>query len=319
MLMADEWFKDIPQQFLGKKNIDVLIKAFVRQLQELKQVFDDMNTKLDLDVATGQNLDYVGTIIPLSRKEAGLLVGINLAISDELYRSLMKFKVLSNSSECTYADLMNGMNYVFGTDRLHYREDERYPATIFFDVDRMPVDDVDIEFHRWLCIKPAGVRLLVNKNLSDSFSVKVTELIHSITFHSGWYPRANMPYLLYQGKARYDGVYKYSGYMTDKQIDLYPTGINIVSGSTPLTFFAGKLAVVDRLINETKYVEKAKAYSNTVGEPAYGMSLKSGSVIRASPKYVTVLTTYRHISRYNGTHRYDGQIKYDAKIIKEDL
>ena len=70
MQILNEWMKDIPQQFLGKHNIEVLIKAFARQLQEVQQIFDDMKTKLDLDTATGQNLDYVGTIIPLSRKEA---------------------------------------------------------------------------------------------------------------------------------------------------------------------------------------------------------------------------------------------------------
>ena len=57
MQIVDSWFDDIPQQFLGKKNIEVLIRIFARQLQELQQVFDDLDTKLDLDAATGQNLD----------------------------------------------------------------------------------------------------------------------------------------------------------------------------------------------------------------------------------------------------------------------
>ena len=59
-----DWLRDMPIQFIGKKNIEVLIKAFARQMQELDVVFEELNTKTDLDTATGQNLDYVGTIIP---------------------------------------------------------------------------------------------------------------------------------------------------------------------------------------------------------------------------------------------------------------
>ena len=73
MQIADRWLMDMPQQFLGKHNIEVLVKAFARQLQELQVVFDDLNTELDLETAAGKNLDYVGTILPLSRKEAGEL------------------------------------------------------------------------------------------------------------------------------------------------------------------------------------------------------------------------------------------------------
>ena len=112
MLIIDEWMRDMPQQFLGKKNIEVLVAAFSRQLQEIRQVFDDMNTKVDLDTAVGQNLDYVGTIIPLSRKEAGELAGINdtdPVISDERYRQFLRYKLLVNTNECTYYDLMEGL------------------------------------------------------------------------------------------------------------------------------------------------------------------------------------------------------------------
>lgn len=71
MKIVDNWLNDLPQQFLEKKNIEALIRAFSKQLQELQQVFDDLENLTDLDTATGQNLDMVGTIIPLSRKEAG--------------------------------------------------------------------------------------------------------------------------------------------------------------------------------------------------------------------------------------------------------
>ena len=68
MKIVDNWLNDLPQQFLEKKNIEALIRAFSKQLQELQQVFDDLENLTDLDTATGQNLDMVGTIIPLRKK-----------------------------------------------------------------------------------------------------------------------------------------------------------------------------------------------------------------------------------------------------------
>lgn len=56
-IVIDEWMNDIPSQFQGKKNIEILINAFARQLQEVQQMFADLYEKTDLDVATGQNLD----------------------------------------------------------------------------------------------------------------------------------------------------------------------------------------------------------------------------------------------------------------------
>ncbi|MBR1497760.1 MAG: DUF2612 domain-containing protein [Oscillospiraceae bacterium] len=105
MQILDTWFRDIPQEFLGKKNIEGLIEAFAKQLQEIESVFTDLEEKTDLDTATGQNLDYVGTIIPLTRKEAGILAGTynpEYVISDERYRRFLKYQLMVNTSECNY-------------------------------------------------------------------------------------------------------------------------------------------------------------------------------------------------------------------------
>lgn len=40
--VIDEWMNDIPSQFQGKKNIEILINAFARQLQEVQQMFADL-------------------------------------------------------------------------------------------------------------------------------------------------------------------------------------------------------------------------------------------------------------------------------------
>lgn len=179
MRILEEWFRDIPQQFLGKKNIEVLIRAFARQMQELLQVFDDLNIKLDLEKAEGKNLDYVGTIVSLSRKEAGILAGIGVeepVISDERYRQFLKYKVLRNTNNCTYDDIMQSIEILWRTDNIRYVEDPERPATILIRLQTMSVDaPVDPLVGKVMAIKPAGVALVYTINYTVIIDFRHTE------------------------------------------------------------------------------------------------------------------------------------------------
>lgn len=162
MQIFDKWMQDFPQQFQGKKNIEVLVKAFARQLQEVRDVFHDLGTKLDIDTATGKNLDYVGTIIPLSRKEAGELEGYDVSeavISDERYRQLLRYKNLADTNDCTYYTIMDGLVLLWGDMPVYYKEDPDVPATIILDTGEMDGTVDTRPFFRTPLIRPAGVAL----------------------------------------------------------------------------------------------------------------------------------------------------------------
>lgn len=160
--ILDKWLRDIPQQFQDKKNIEVLISAFAKQLQELEQVFEDLNTKTDLETATGQNLDMVGTIIPLTRKEAGELAGIGVTdpvISDERYRQFLKYKNLVNTNRCTYYDLMTGLQLLWDVQPVYYIEDPDMPATIILTMPFLKPGGEVVRLGEVPMIKPGGVRI----------------------------------------------------------------------------------------------------------------------------------------------------------------
>ena len=162
MRILDDWYKDIPQQFLGKKNIEVLLNAFARQLQEVYQVLEDMKTMLDLDTATGQNLDYVGTIIPLSRKEAGELAGLDSpdpVMSDDRYRQFLRYQSLVNTNECTYYDLMEGLELLWNVSPIYYIEDPDFPATIILTMPFLKPGGEVVTLGEVPMVKPAGVRI----------------------------------------------------------------------------------------------------------------------------------------------------------------
>ena len=125
-------------------------------------MFDDLENLTDLDTATGQNLDMVGTIIPLSRKEAGILAGINVedpVISDERYRQFLRYQNLVNTNECTYYDLMNGLALLWDVSPIYYIEDPDMPATIILTMPFLKPGGEVVRVGEAPMVKPAGVRI----------------------------------------------------------------------------------------------------------------------------------------------------------------
>lgn len=246
---AERWLGDMPQQFLGKRNIEVLVRTFARQLDEIWRVFEDLTEKTGIDTAVGQNLDLVGTIIPLTRKEAGEMAGIGVlepVISDERYRLFLRYQLLRNTSECTYQDLIDGIELLWGYDRIHYREDPEHPAVIIFQTDRMDLDEEDlIEFHPELCIRPAGVGVTLRKHFGGSYEVPVrhSERIH---FQTNFYPRLNLPQLKLSGKWKLNGDRKLSGYDSQETVDLYPVAVRFHAGAKAAVEQASRIHLLIR-------------------------------------------------------------------------
>ena len=162
MNIFNEWIKDIPEQYRGKRRIETLIKAFSKQIDELLKVFDDMNKSTVIDTAKGVNLDYIGNIVSLARKDMPLLFKNprEVPLDDSLYRQAIKYKSLRNTSECTYEDIIASLSLLWKTEQLSYSEPIDKIATICI---RMADFDIDIEdpaTSRAFAIKPAGVALI---------------------------------------------------------------------------------------------------------------------------------------------------------------
>lgn len=157
-----DWLQDLPQQFQGKTNIESLIAAFSRQLEEIQKVFDDLEEKTSIDTAVGENLDMVGDIVCLSRKDAHSYINRdgNFEMTDDLYRKILKFKILKNTSEATYYDIMDGVSLLWNLDNVKYREDKSRPATYILDLQRHPLEGESPIDERVLTIKAAGVNSL---------------------------------------------------------------------------------------------------------------------------------------------------------------
>lgn len=162
MKIVDKWLKDLPQQFQGKKRIEVLISAFARQMEEVKKVFDDVNQLTDIDTAHGINLDYVGDIVVLSRKDAQVILRSKMdqELGDELYRQVLRYKAIKNTCDCTYEDIVGTMKLLWDVDYVTYVEKPERPATIFMQMPPFDINISDPVAKRVLAIRPAGVGLI---------------------------------------------------------------------------------------------------------------------------------------------------------------
>ena len=231
MQIADLWLRDIPQQFQHKPKIELLIRAFSRQLQEVEQAFFDIKNKTDLDTASGKNLDLVvGGIVGLSRKAATDMDVISggAEMTDERYRQFLRYKILKNTSECTYWDLMEGISMMWNLKRLEYMEDPKYQATIIFHGE-FDMDEPDtVEFYPELCIRSSGVGVILEKVYSSEYPVPIdfeTGVLVSIEF----FARQNLMPLLLDGAWKLDDSRKLSGYRSDIKPDFYPVEIETLS------------------------------------------------------------------------------------------
>lgn len=125
--------REFPHAFQNKEKIGVLVRAFARQLDGLYQAGMDLKTLCDLDTAQGKQLDGIGDIVVLSRSDAMRLIKGPIQydiMDDEHYRHYLKYKILKNTSTCTYYDIITAVQMLWGADEIEYFEDPEEPAAV---------------------------------------------------------------------------------------------------------------------------------------------------------------------------------------------
>lgn len=131
--------KDLVEQFKGKPNIEALMEVISIELQQVYDFYEQLRENRDVLSAVGKQLDGVGDIVVLTRMEAGILAGDPIpfeVIGDDMYRQYLIFKILKNTCDCTYPDIIKAFR-MFWDRPLYYREDPEQPATMIFDTGEM--------------------------------------------------------------------------------------------------------------------------------------------------------------------------------------
>lgn len=153
--------EDLVEQFRGKANIEALMEVVGIQLQEVFDFYEQLRTERSVDTAVGKQLDGVGDIAVMTRKEAGQLAGNPIpfeVIDDDTYRQYLIYKILKNTCDCTYPDIIKAFR-MFWDRPLYYTEDPEQPATMIFDTGELPGDVDTTPLFRTPLIRAAGVTL----------------------------------------------------------------------------------------------------------------------------------------------------------------
>lgn len=131
--------EDLVDQFRDKPNIKAIMEVVGIELQAVFDFYQQLQTERDVETSVGQQLDGVGEIAVMSRREAGELSGNPIpfdVISDDLYRQYLIYKILKNNCDCTYPNIIKAFR-MFWDRPLYYTEDPEQPATMIFDTGEM--------------------------------------------------------------------------------------------------------------------------------------------------------------------------------------
>lgn len=158
-IYAEKLEDDLLTQFRGQKNNTAIMRSYARQLQEVYAFLKSLLSLLDLDACTGAQLDLIGEIVVLSRYDARVIVGDaydGQILDDDLYRKIIKYKILKNTSNCTYWSIMKGIK-MFWDKPLYYREDPEQPAVMILETGVLRPEDHAEDLFSVPIIKAGGV------------------------------------------------------------------------------------------------------------------------------------------------------------------
>ncbi len=158
-IYAEKLEDDLLTQFRGQKNNTTIMRSYARQLQEVYAFLKSLLSLLDLDACTGAQLDLIGEIVVLSRYDARVIVGDayeGQILDDDLYRKIIKYKILKNTSDCTYWSIMKGIK-MFWDKPLYYREDPEQPAVMILETGVLRPEDHAEDLFSVPIIRAGGV------------------------------------------------------------------------------------------------------------------------------------------------------------------
>lgn len=159
-------------------SIDGYLSALSDQCEELALRFADLPSLNNIDACVGVQLDRIGQLVGLTRREAGTMIGSReLADDDDVYRLVLKYKAYVNSCECTPNDIITATKLIFGATQVFYSERLDTPATFYLSI-FAPFSDVVMSLlgTHDLIIHPAGVKVRTSLSTKDTDTFGFSDL-----------------------------------------------------------------------------------------------------------------------------------------------
>lgn len=106
----------LPQQYKDRPNIEGLLTAIIRPLQDIENKLYEIYRNYSLQEASDHYLDRIGTLVGESRNH----------LEDDKYRLAILARIMVNNAGATPEDIINTLKFTYNPRRLSYTE--IYPA-----------------------------------------------------------------------------------------------------------------------------------------------------------------------------------------------
>lgn len=153
-------------QHQGKANLEALVKSYFTPNTTLTTALDRMCTALDLDTAFGEHLDYLGSIVGVSRdlplglfmayfgfasqpagrafntmrmRRDGEAISTSYTAGDAEYKTLIKLKILMNNARGTTPEVIDAVRSVFGDPNLPVSVRQNGTAAATINIGKIPL------------------------------------------------------------------------------------------------------------------------------------------------------------------------------------
>lgn len=303
---------------LDRKLLDYL-PPFLQEYNELKILTQTEQPEIEAAWKAADNLLQQPFV--LSATEYGIgriekIIGIHPYDTDDL--ETRKFRVLMKLRETlpyTYrtvnrylGTMCEGIPYQFQIDVKHYL------VTAVFELGEIQKLR---ELYRYLD-RVIPCNLMIDFTAKQVFKFyQEIDYRSRMKFKNAVYPRANIPYLYYDGTISFEEGYYFHGYKITKNIVFFPTRLTIKTNSRSLVVDRMALRLRDSYRQQTSIKQLWKLISRRELLLKKETRLTIPSQIKRLPDYQTTVTIYYHITNYNSQYSYDGTRRYDSKIIKE--
>ena len=169
--MWNKVFNRLPDNYSreGQVNNEKLHKVIYGELEEIKKVFEDIKFSYDIDNATGKTLDLIGGNVLQCRSTGE---------DDELYRLMIKTKIIANLSQGDIetinevATVLLGENYVGVRETWGMYEYDNEPAGLVIELrpksKHLPLESIDrviaggVRLHLIASLDPIELQLHTN-------------------------------------------------------------------------------------------------------------------------------------------------------------
>lgn len=151
------YLKLITSEHSGCKKFYDYTKATLDMASPVVDVFGQFDTLFNLDNATGQQLDDLGSLVGISRTLPIDNEDIDPVLSDDSYRKVIKAKIMRNRWDGTMQGMRQIMSKLYSNIPYDIVDNQNMTITIYITDPQISAEDKALLFNGFILPKPAGV------------------------------------------------------------------------------------------------------------------------------------------------------------------